>query len=33
MSAREYSAFLDTIKLDASLEFPVFSDQKPPEKK
>jgi len=33
MSAKEYSAYLDTIQLDTSLEFPVFSDQKPAAKK
>jgi hypothetical protein len=34
MSAKEYSAYLDTIMMDTSvLEFPVISDQKPPEKK
>jgi len=33
MSAKEYSAFLDTIKVDTSLEFPVFSDRKPTDEK
>jgi len=28
MSAKEYSAFLDTIKMDAPLDFPVLSDEK-----
>jgi hypothetical protein len=33
MSAKEYFAYLDTIRMDTSvLEFPVISDQKPPEK-
>jgi hypothetical protein len=26
MSAKEYSAFLDTIQIDTSLEFPIFPD-------
>lgn len=29
MSAKEYSAYLDTIKMDTSLEFPVLSEKKP----
>jgi hypothetical protein len=33
MSAKEYSAYLDTIRLDTSLEFPIISDNKPAEKK
>ncbi|HMK36036.1 MAG TPA: hypothetical protein VK463_13270 [Desulfomonilaceae bacterium] len=33
MSANEYSAYLDTIRMDTSLEFPVISEKKPPEKK
>jgi len=28
MSSNEYSAFLDTIKMDTSLQFPILSDQK-----
>ena len=28
LSAKEYSAFLDTIRMDTSLEFPSLSDQK-----
>ena len=28
MSAKEYSAFLDTIKIDTSLELPVFSEKR-----
>ena len=33
MSEKEYAAFLDTIKMDDSLEFAVFSDQRPTDKK
>ncbi|MBI4964559.1 MAG: hypothetical protein HY913_14875 [Desulfomonile tiedjei] len=33
MSAKEYSAYLDTIDLGSSLEFPAFPDQKPTPKK
>lgn len=33
MSAKEYSAYLDTIDLGSSLEFPAFADQKPTAKK
>ncbi len=29
MSAKEYSAYLDTIRMDTSLEFPFISDEKP----
>ena len=28
MTAKEYSAFLDTIKMDVPLDFPVLSDEK-----
>ena len=33
MSAKEYSAYLDTMELDASLEFPVLQNQKATGKK
>ncbi len=33
MSEKEYAAFLDTIKMDDSLEFAAFSDQSPDDKK
>ena len=33
MSEKEYAAFLDTIKMDDSLEFAVFSDQRSTDKK
>ncbi|MBI5251103.1 MAG: hypothetical protein HY912_16565 [Desulfomonile tiedjei] len=33
MSSKEYSAYLDTIEMDASLEFPYLSDQNPSHKK
>jgi len=33
MSAKEYSAYLDTIDLGSSLEFPSFADQNPTAKK
>jgi hypothetical protein len=33
MSAKEYSAYLDTIDLGSSFEFPAFADQKPTAKK
>lgn len=33
MSAKEYSAYLDTIKMDTSLEFPILSDKKPADEK
>ncbi len=33
MSDKEYSAYLDTIKLDAAPEFPVPPDQEPIDKK
>ncbi len=33
MAAKEYSAFIDTIELDSSLEFPVFPEPKPADKK
>ena len=28
MSAREYAAYLDTVKMDLPLEFPILSDEK-----
>jgi hypothetical protein len=28
MSAREYATYLDTINMDAPLEFPILSDEK-----
>lgn len=31
MCAKEYSAFLDTIEVDTSLEFPAFSDSERPD--
>ncbi len=33
MSAKEYSGYLDTIRMDDSLEFPVFSAPKTTDKK
>ncbi len=33
MSEKEYAAFLDTIKMDDSLEFGIFSDQRSTDKK
>jgi hypothetical protein len=33
MSTREYSAYLDTIKIDTSLEFPIHLDRKETGKK
>ncbi len=33
MSEREYAEYLDTIKIDDSLEFAAFSDQGPTQKK
>jgi hypothetical protein len=33
MSTREYSAYLDTIKIDTSLEFPIHLDRKEAGKK
>jgi hypothetical protein len=33
MSAREYSAYLDTLRLDKSLEFPVHIEQESSTKK
>ena len=33
MSAKEYSAYLDTIDIGSSLEFPAFADQEPAAKK
>lgn len=32
MSTKEYSAYLDTIKIDTSLEFPILSDSRSTEK-
>lgn len=32
MAAKEYSAYLDTIEME-SLEFPVYSEDNPPDKK
>ncbi len=33
MSAKEYSAYVDTVELDPSLKFPVLSDQESSKKK
>jgi hypothetical protein len=33
MSAKEYSAYLDTIRIDTSLQFPFMFDEGPSEKK
>jgi hypothetical protein len=33
MSAKEYSEYLDTIKIETSLEFPIPPDRRPTDKK